>query len=208
MVRQAVPLQPMEVHGGAEIYLQPVEGPTPEQYREFGDDLNLDPWCTYVTIQSLITQLHRKFPHDPSFSQYTSWMVLWDQISYSVFLFILVIQHPHYSDLANVYKLIWKQRVSFRQNKYYPKEYMGWRMTVSVHQLSRKASEDYSMPQTELDNIHSVLKKECIQLDLQTEIQPEKQKTVLLLSAKRASSVFGILYFKKVKTIHMRSKRI
>ncbi|KAK4822153.1 hypothetical protein QYF61_010414, partial [Mycteria americana] len=31
MVRQAVPLQPMEVHSGADIHLQPVEGPTPEQ---------------------------------------------------------------------------------------------------------------------------------------------------------------------------------
>ncbi|GAB0205811.1 hypothetical protein GRJ2_003046700 [Grus japonensis] len=31
MVRQAVPLQPMEVHGGADICLQPVEDPMPEQ---------------------------------------------------------------------------------------------------------------------------------------------------------------------------------
>ena len=31
MVRQAVPLQPMEVHGGADIHLQPMEDPTPEQ---------------------------------------------------------------------------------------------------------------------------------------------------------------------------------
>jgi len=31
MVRQAEPLQPMEVHGGADIHLQPVEDPTPEQ---------------------------------------------------------------------------------------------------------------------------------------------------------------------------------
>ena len=31
MVRQAVPLQPMEVHGGADIHLQPLEDPTPEQ---------------------------------------------------------------------------------------------------------------------------------------------------------------------------------
>ena len=31
MVRQAVPLQPMEVHGGADIHLQPVEDPTPKQ---------------------------------------------------------------------------------------------------------------------------------------------------------------------------------
>ncbi|OPJ73508.1 hypothetical protein AV530_005844 [Patagioenas fasciata monilis] len=31
MVRQAVPLQHMEIHGGAEIHLQPVEDPTPEQ---------------------------------------------------------------------------------------------------------------------------------------------------------------------------------
>ena len=30
-VRQAVPLQPMEVHGGADIHLQPVEDPMPEQ---------------------------------------------------------------------------------------------------------------------------------------------------------------------------------
>ena len=29
--RQAVPLQPTEVNGGAEIPLQPVEDPTPEQ---------------------------------------------------------------------------------------------------------------------------------------------------------------------------------
>ncbi|KAJ7396462.1 protein pxr1-like [Pitangus sulphuratus] len=31
MVRQAVPLQPMEVHRGAEIHLQPVEDSMPEQ---------------------------------------------------------------------------------------------------------------------------------------------------------------------------------
>ena len=31
MVRQVVPLQPMEVNGGADVHLQPVEDPTPEQ---------------------------------------------------------------------------------------------------------------------------------------------------------------------------------
>ena len=31
VVKQAVPLQPMEVHGGADIHLQPVEDPTPQQ---------------------------------------------------------------------------------------------------------------------------------------------------------------------------------
>ena len=31
MVRQAVPLQPMDVHGGADIHLQPMEDPTLEQ---------------------------------------------------------------------------------------------------------------------------------------------------------------------------------
>jgi len=31
MVRQAVPLQPMEAHGGADPHLQPMEDPTPEQ---------------------------------------------------------------------------------------------------------------------------------------------------------------------------------
>ena len=31
MVRQVVPLQPMDVHGGADIHLQPVEDPAPEQ---------------------------------------------------------------------------------------------------------------------------------------------------------------------------------
>ncbi|GAB0208202.1 AN1-type zinc finger protein 5-like [Grus japonensis] len=31
MVRQAVPLQPMEVHSGADIHLQPMEDPTLEQ---------------------------------------------------------------------------------------------------------------------------------------------------------------------------------
>jgi len=31
MMRQAVALQPMKVHGGADIHLQPVENPTPEQ---------------------------------------------------------------------------------------------------------------------------------------------------------------------------------
>ena len=31
MVRQAVPLQPMEVHAGADIHLQPMEDPTSEQ---------------------------------------------------------------------------------------------------------------------------------------------------------------------------------
>ena len=31
MVRQAVALQPMEVNGGADLHLQPVEDSTPEQ---------------------------------------------------------------------------------------------------------------------------------------------------------------------------------
>jgi len=31
VVRQAVPLQPMEVHGGADLHLQPGEDPTPEE---------------------------------------------------------------------------------------------------------------------------------------------------------------------------------
>jgi len=31
MVRQAAPLQPMEVHSGADIHLQTMEDPTPEQ---------------------------------------------------------------------------------------------------------------------------------------------------------------------------------
>jgi len=31
MVRQAVPLQSMEAHGGADLHLQPVDDPTPEQ---------------------------------------------------------------------------------------------------------------------------------------------------------------------------------
>jgi len=31
MVSQAVPLQPMEVHNGTDIHLQPVKDPTPEQ---------------------------------------------------------------------------------------------------------------------------------------------------------------------------------
>ena len=31
MVRQAVPLQPMEVQGGADLHLQPMEDPTLEQ---------------------------------------------------------------------------------------------------------------------------------------------------------------------------------
>jgi len=31
VVRQPVPLQPMEVHGGADIRLQPLEDTTPEQ---------------------------------------------------------------------------------------------------------------------------------------------------------------------------------
>jgi len=34
MVRRAVPLQPMEVHGGAGTYLQPMEDPTLEQVDE------------------------------------------------------------------------------------------------------------------------------------------------------------------------------
>jgi len=29
--RQTVPLQPMEVYGGADLHLQPIEDPTPEQ---------------------------------------------------------------------------------------------------------------------------------------------------------------------------------
>lgn len=62
-------------------------------------------------------------------------------------------------DLANMDKVIWKQGMPFSKNEYYPKAYMGWRMTVSVHQLSRKGSEDYSMPQAELVSTHPVPEK-------------------------------------------------
>ncbi|GAB0208704.1 zinc finger and BTB domain-containing protein 5 [Grus japonensis] len=44
MVKQAVPIQPMEDDGGAEIPLQPMEDPTPEQVEapEGGYDLPLE----------------------------------------------------------------------------------------------------------------------------------------------------------------------
>ncbi|KAK4806178.1 hypothetical protein QYF61_001101 [Mycteria americana] len=49
MVRQAVPLQPMEEHGGADIHLQPVEDPMPEQIAHIQDSL--------APIHELIHQL-------------------------------------------------------------------------------------------------------------------------------------------------------
>jgi len=70
MVRQAVPLQPMEVHGGADIHLQPVEG-TPRWSRwipEGGCDLMgrprwsrllpgpADPWREEPTTEQVCWQ--------------------------------------------------------------------------------------------------------------------------------------------------------
>jgi len=46
MVRQAVPLQSMEVHSGADIHLKPVEDPTSEQ---------VDAWKEAVTIWKACT---------------------------------------------------------------------------------------------------------------------------------------------------------
>jgi len=50
MVRQAVPLQPMEVNSGADIHLQPTEDPMPEQMDvpKGGCDPVESPWC-YVS---------------------------------------------------------------------------------------------------------------------------------------------------------------
>ncbi|GAB0176363.1 AN1-type zinc finger protein 5-like [Grus japonensis] len=50
MLRQAVPLQPMEANGGADIHLQPVEDPTPEQ----GDapEGGCDPWEAHAGASS------------------------------------------------------------------------------------------------------------------------------------------------------------
>ncbi|GAB0184861.1 hypothetical protein GRJ2_000951400 [Grus japonensis] len=42
MVRQAVPLQPMEVHGGADIHLQPVENPCQSRLMHLKEDVA--PW--------------------------------------------------------------------------------------------------------------------------------------------------------------------
>ncbi|KAK4806905.1 hypothetical protein QYF61_012626 [Mycteria americana] len=47
MVRQVVPLQPMEVHGGADIHLQPVEDSTPEQ------------------VENLVVKVHHVDAHVP-----------------------------------------------------------------------------------------------------------------------------------------------
>ncbi|GAB0189093.1 AN1-type zinc finger protein 5-like [Grus japonensis] len=48
VVRQAVPLQPMEVDGGADIHLQPMEDPMPEQVEapEGGCDPMGSPRCS------------------------------------------------------------------------------------------------------------------------------------------------------------------
>ncbi|GAB0182007.1 hypothetical protein GRJ2_000666000 [Grus japonensis] len=51
MVRQAVPLQPMEVHGEADIHLQPVENPTLEQVevpREGCDSVGSPCWSRFA----------------------------------------------------------------------------------------------------------------------------------------------------------------
>lgn len=69
---------------------------------------NLYCLCIYVTVQSLITKLKRKFPRDPSFCQCRSWMLLWDWISYSIFLFMLIIEcvvSPYL--LHNIHTLLW-----------------------------------------------------------------------------------------------------
>jgi len=70
MVRQVVPLQPMEVHGGADLHLQPVEG-TPRWSRwmpEGGCDPvgslcwsrllpgPADPWRQEPTLQQVCWQ--------------------------------------------------------------------------------------------------------------------------------------------------------
>ena len=67
MVRQAVPLQPMEVHGGADIHLQPVEDPTPEQVDASEGGCNpmrahietvgpVDPWREEPTLEQVCWQ--------------------------------------------------------------------------------------------------------------------------------------------------------
>ena len=69
MVRQAVPLQPVEVHGGAVIHLQPLDHPTPEQVKvpEGGCDPGIlyrsrllagpaDPWREKLTLQWIFQQ--------------------------------------------------------------------------------------------------------------------------------------------------------
>ena len=55
MVRQAVPLQSMEVHGGADIHLQPMEGPTLEQ---------VDAW-------------RKVWPHGDPMLEQVCWQDLW-----------------------------------------------------------------------------------------------------------------------------------
>ncbi|GAB0177951.1 AN1-type zinc finger protein 5-like [Grus japonensis] len=52
MVKQAVPLQPMEVDGGADINLQPLEDPTPEQVeapKGGGDPVGSPCWSRLLT---------------------------------------------------------------------------------------------------------------------------------------------------------------
>ncbi|GAB0208767.1 AN1-type zinc finger protein 5-like [Grus japonensis] len=70
MVRQAVPLQPMEINGGADIHLQPIEDPTLEQVEapEGGCDLvgssrcsrllagPVDPWREEPTLEQVCWQ--------------------------------------------------------------------------------------------------------------------------------------------------------
>ena len=49
LVRQAVPLQPMEVHGGADLHLQPREDPTLEQVdvpKGDCDPVGSPGWCS------------------------------------------------------------------------------------------------------------------------------------------------------------------
>ncbi|GAB0206511.1 epimerase family protein SDR39U1 [Grus japonensis] len=70
MVKQAVPLQPMEDDGGAEIPLQPVEDPTPERVEAPEGDCDpvgsprwskllagpVDPWREEPTLEQVCWQ--------------------------------------------------------------------------------------------------------------------------------------------------------
>ncbi|GAB0188323.1 hypothetical protein GRJ2_001297600 [Grus japonensis] len=58
MVRQAVPLQPMEVNGGADIHLQPVENPTLEQVE--APEGGCGPWEAHAGASSWLDRWTRE----------------------------------------------------------------------------------------------------------------------------------------------------
>ncbi|KAJ7402699.1 hypothetical protein BTVI_83965 [Pitangus sulphuratus] len=183
MVRQAIPLQPMEVHNRAGIHMQPMDDSMPEQWRKIQIGSAFTLLKLYVTIQvldlKLPLQLPFKWTQECNFintiNPYAS--IVFMQLSQGPYLLLYLFDNSHFGEIVRSFQIL-KNLLDFEKSCIY-----------ETTTLLGYASKFYNLTRNKarfLRNMYSVIievmKRMGSKYSISTDCQKELQKTSKLIS--------------------------